>query len=264
MKFNIHTKNYYDEGQTLYEGTGREGHVDIEFGHIYAFIGCNGIGKSTLIRQICQDNDTSLRHFARNLLDDYNGRSTFARLLSDQDEGADEPDTFYLPIDRQSRAWGFGDTAIFEGVVSGFMSTGESLAHDLGPCLAIIKKELPRLRGKGIYILLDDLDVGTSIDVIDDERRVIDQMARDLKANGTRCAICVAANNYELARGLECISCVDLSQISFASYDEYRDFILSARRWKDARDARNDEAKRKRLKREEEERKRVQVGRRRW
>lgn len=251
MRFNIHTKDYYDEDQILYKGAASEGHVDIEFGHAYAFVGCNGIGKSTLIGQICQDNDTSLCHFAYNLLDDHNGQSFFVRLFSGQTEEGKEPNTFYLPIDRQSSAWGVGDNALLEKSISCFMSTGESLAHNLGPCLAIVRKELPRLKGKEIYILLDDLDVGVSIDAIADERRVIDLIARDLEANGTRYAICVAANNYELARGLECISCVDLSPTSFASYDEYRDFILSTRRWKDARDARNDEARRRLLEREE-------------
>lgn len=256
MRFKIHMKNYYDEDQVLYKGRGREGHIDIEFGHIYALVGCNGLGKSTLIRQICHDCDTSLDHFAHNLLDDYNGRSSFARFFSDQDEEPKEPTTFYLPIDRSSSAYGFGDDALFAEITSNFMSTGEALAHDLGPCLAIVKKELPRLRGKEIYVLLDDLDVGVSLDVIADERRVIDAMARDLEANGTRYAILVAANNYELAKGLECISCADLSPVSFGSYEEYRDFVLSARRWKDARDARNLEAKRRRIQREEEERSR--------
>lgn len=58
------------------------------------------------------------------------------------------------------------------------------------------------------------------------------------------------------AKGLECISCADLSPVSFGSYDEYREFVLSARRWKDARDKKNLEAKRRRIQREEEERSR--------
>lgn len=253
MRFKIHTRNYYDEDQILYKAKNREGSIDIEFGHVYAFVGCNGLGKSTLIRQICHDSDTSLDNFAHNLMDDYNGRSIFARFFSDPGK---EPETFYLPIDRSSSARGFGDDALLAEVASNFMSTGEALAHDLGPCLAIVRKELPRLRGKEVYILLDDLDVGVSLDVIEDERRVINQMARDLEANGTRYAICVAANNYELAKGLECISCADLSPVSFSTYGEYRDFVLSARRWKDARDRKNLEAKRKRVRKEEEERRR--------
>lgn len=255
MRFKIHTRNYYDEDQVLYKGRGREGHIDIEFGHVYALVGCNGLGKSTLIRQICHDCDTSLDRFAHNLLDDYNGLSTFARFFSDQEE-AKEPETFYLPIDRSSNVRGFDTDSLVAEAASYFMSTGESLAHDLSPCLAIVKRELPRLKGKEIYILLDDLDVGVSLDVIEDERCVIDAMARDLEANGTRYAILVAANNYELAKGLECINCADLSPVSFGSYEEYRDFVLSARKWKDARDARNLEAKRRRIKREEEERRR--------
>ena len=256
MRFNIHARNYYDEDQVLYGSEGREGHVDIEFGHVYALVGCNGLGKSTLIRQICQDSDTSLCNFAHNLMADYDGRSAFARLFSDPSEEGKEPSTFYLPVDRRSSARGFGEEALIAEISSNFMSTGEALAHDLGPCLAIIRKELPRLKGKEIYVLLDDLDVGVSLDAIADERRVIGQIARDLEANGTRYAICVAANSYELAKGLECISCADLSPVSFGSYDEYREFILSTRRWKDARDAKNIEAKRKRTERKEGERNR--------
>lgn len=259
MRFKIHARDYYDEDQILYKGEGREGFIDIEFGHVYAFVGCNGIGKSTLIRQICQDSDTSLCNFAHNLLDDYNGRTSFARFFRDPfEEGneAKEPETFYLPIDRSSTARGIGEEALVAEVASSFMSTGEALANDLGPCLAIVRKELPRLRGKEVYILLDDLDVGASLDVIADERRLIDLMAKDLEANGTRCAICVAANNYELAKGLECISCADLSPVSFASYNEYRDFVLSARKWKDARDKRNAKAKERRIRREKGERSR--------
>lgn len=244
MRFSIHTRNYYDEDQVLYRGRGRKGHVDIEFGHVYAFVGCNGLGKSTLIRQICHDCDTSLDNFAHNLMDDYNGRSAFARFLADPDESPGEPETYYLPIDRRSSARGFGDDALIARASSNFMSAGEALAHNLGPCLAIVRKELPRLRGKEVYILLDDLDAGASLDVVADERRAIDAMAKDLGANGSRYAICVAANSYGLAEGLECISCADLSPVSFGSYGEYRDFILSTRRWKDARDARNLKARR--------------------
>lgn len=254
MRFKIHAKNYYDEDQVLYKSKSREGSIDIEFGHVYAFVGCNGLGKSTLIRQICHDCDTSLDNFAHNLLDDYNGQSSLDRFFSDPGKEAKEPDTFYLPIDRSSRAYGFSNEALFAEITSNFMSTGESLAYDLGPCLAIVRNELPRLKGKEVYILLDDLDVGVSLDVIEDERRAISQMARDLEANGTRYAICVAANNYELARNLECISCADLSPVSFSTYDEYRDFVLSTRTWKNFRDTRNAEERKKRILREEQER----------
>lgn len=255
MEFHIHRKNYYDEDQILFEG--KKDSVTIDFGHIYAFVGCNGIGKSTLIRQICQDNDTSLCTFAHNLLDDYNGYSSFSRfLLSDEDlnRPQKEPSVFYLPVDRSSNARGLGSESFISDIASNFMSTGESLTNTVAPCFDIIQKELPRLRGKEIYVLLDDLDVGVSLDVIADERRVIDAMARDLEANGTRYAICIAANNYELARNLECISCADLSPVSFSTYDEYRDFVLSTRTWKNFRDTRNAEERKKRILREEQER----------
>lgn len=253
MRFDIHTKNYYDEDQILYEGAG---HVDLEPDRIYAFVGCNGLGKSTLITQICQDNATSLDRTAHNLLNDHNGYNAFAACFApDGEKDERDPDVYYLPIDRRSNARGLSDSGIHE-IFSSFMSTGERTVYNLLPCLGIVGKELPRLRDKTLYLFLDDLDVGVSADVVLEERAAIQKIADALKANGTRYVICVAANNYELARGLDCISCADLSPVSFDSYEEYRDFVLSTRKWKDARDARNEKAKEERIRGEEEKRSR--------
>lgn len=251
MRFGIHDRNYYDEDQILYKGNS----IDLEPDHVYAFVGCNGLGKSTLIRQICQDNATSLNKTAHNLLDDYNGYNSFAACFApDGEEDERDPDVYYLPIDRRSNARGLSDAGMHEAF-SSFMSTGEKTVYNLLPCLGIVGKELPRLKGKTLYLFLDDLDVGVSIDVVLEEKAAIQRIADALKANGTRYVICVAANNYELAKGLDCISCADLSPVSFKGYEEYSAFVLSTRKYKDARDARNAKTARERREREVKERK---------
>ena len=69
-KFHIHKKNYYGP-QVLYKSEW----LDLGDSQIYCLVGCNGIGKSTILRQMVHDNEGSLDKTAWDLLENYVGWS---------------------------------------------------------------------------------------------------------------------------------------------------------------------------------------------
>ena len=229
MIFDICNKNYYAENDTLYKAD----KIELLENNIYIFTGCNGIGKSTLIFQITEDRLTALKHFAYNLLNDYNGYNSFVNHFTD-DKPNNDSDVYYLSINKKSNAQGINPNPFFK-ISKQFKSSGEQLIHDMLPCLEIVDKELERLKNKTLYLFLDDLDVGTSLDVILEEKLVIKRFIKTLEKNNTKYIICISANNYELTKLGTCIDCVTLKPIEFKDYDDYVKYIVSTRKYKDVR-----------------------------
>lgn len=229
MIFDICNKNYYAENDNLYETD----KIELEENNVYIFTGCNGIGKSTLIFQITEDRLTALKHFAYNLLNDYNGYNSFVNHFTD-DKPNNDSDVYYLSINKKSNAQGINPNPFFK-ISKQFKSSGEQLIHDMLPCLEIVDKELERLKNKTLYLFLDDLDVGTSLDVILEEKLVIKRFIKTLEKNNTKYIICISANNYELTKLGTCIDCVTLKPIEFKDYDDYVKYIVSTRKYKDVR-----------------------------
>lgn len=229
MIFDICNKNYYAENDKLYKAD----KIELLENNIYVFTGCNGIGKSTLIFQITEDRSTALKHFAYNLLNDYNGYNSFVNHFTD-DKPNNDSDVYYLSINKKSNAQGINPNPFFK-ISKQFKSSGEQLIHDMLPCLEIVDKELKRLKNKTLYLFLDDLDVGTSLDVILEEKLVIKRFIKTLEENNTKYIICIAANNYELTKLGKCIDCITLKPIEFKDYDDYVKYVVSTRKYKDVR-----------------------------
>lgn len=229
MIFDICNKSYYFENEKLYKAD----KIELLENNVYIFTGCNGIGKSTLIFQITEDRPTALKHFAYNLLNDYNGYNSFVNHFTDDKPNSDS-DVYYLSIDKKSNARGINPSP-FAKISSQFKSSGEQLIYNMLPCLEIVDKELERLKNKTLYLLLDDLDVGTSLDVILEEKLVIKRFIKTLEKNNTKYIICISANNYELTKLGTCIDCVTLKPIEFKDYDDYVNYVVSTRKYKDIR-----------------------------
>ena len=229
MIFDICNKSYYFKNEKLYKNNS----IELEENNVYVLTGCNGIGKSTLIFQITEDRPTSLSHFAYNLLNDYNGYNSFVNHFNDDKPNSDS-DVYYLSINKRTNARGINPSP-FAKISSQFKSSGEQLIYNMLPCLEIVDKELERLKNKILYLLLDDLDVGTSLDVILEEKLVIKRFIKTLEENNTKYIICISANNYELTKLGTCIDCVTLKPIEFKDYDDYVNYVVSTRKYKDIR-----------------------------
>ena len=226
--FNIHNKDYYIEG-TLYKAN----KLTLQANDVYCLVGCNGIGKSTVLYQMIHDNDNSLKKTAYDLKDDYNA---FSNLFNSKKKN--EYDEFYILINKNTGLCIKDDDSILHNLFGNFMSTGEQNVHNIVPNLPNIIEslnKLEKLENKELYVMIDDLDVGVSIDVLIELAKIIDKLELKLKKLNINYYIVITANSYELARRFKCIDVINMNEISFKDYDDYANYVSETRKYKDTR-----------------------------
>ena len=226
--FNIHNKDYYIEG-TLYKAN----KLTLQANDVYCLVGCNGIGKSTVLYQMIHDNDNSLKETAYDLKDDYNA---FSNLFNSKKKN--EYDEFYILINKNTKLCIKDDDSILHNLFGNFMSTGEQNVHNILPNLPNIIEslnKLEKLENKELYVMIDDLDVGVSIDVLIELAKIIDKLELKLKKLNINYYIVITANSYELARRFKCIDVINMKEISFKDYDDYANYVSETRKYKDTR-----------------------------
>ena len=226
--FNIHNKDYYIEG-TLYKAN----KLTLQANNVYCLVGCNGIGKSTVIQQMIHDNDNSLKETAYDLKDDYNA---FSNLFNSKKKN--EYNEFYISINKDTKLNIKDDDSILHNLFGNFMSTGEQNVHNILPNLPNIIESLNKLENlenKELYVMIDDLDVGVSIDVLIELAKIIDKLELKLKKLNINYYIVITANSYELARRFKCIDVINMKEISFKDYDDYANYVSETRKYKDTR-----------------------------
>ena len=232
-KINIINKGYYDEDEVLY----KKKSIEIKPG-ITVLAGCNGIGKTTLLHQIesflkkenipCLmfDNlhdggQNSISYHAS--LDDF---ATMSTLMC-----SSEGESIYINISNLAARLG------------NFVKTGDNSKNDKYEKLAraiesLVNEEKEPKKEVKIpderWILLDAIDSGFSVDNIVDLKE--DLFKTILEYNFcNEIYIVVSANEYELCRGEQCFDVYNGKYITFKDYEDYRDFILRSREWKEKR-----------------------------
>ena len=226
--FNIHNKDYYIEG-ILYKAN----KLTLQANDVYCLVGCNGIGKSTVLYQMIHDNDNSLEKTAYDLKDDYNA---FSNLFNSKKKN--EYDEFYILINKNTELCIKDDDNVLHNLFDNFMSTGEQNVHNILPNLPNIIEslnKLEKLENKELYVMIDDLDVGVSIDVLIELAKIIDKLELKLKKLNINYYIVITANSYELARRFKCIDVINMKEISFKDYDDYANYVSETRKYKDTR-----------------------------
>ena len=198
------TRNPYEKGIKLYS----KSTIKLKPG-ITVLVGCNGSGKSTLIDEI----------------------STFL--------GNNSIPFFKYDNEKRGRSNGLSE-AIFHGDVScaGTLmssSEGEVILVNMGKCARDMGNFVRQNRGeKEIWLLLDAIDSGLSIDnVVDVKRYLFDTIINDNPDADVY--IIVSANEYEMCNGENCFDIYNGKYIQFNNYDEYRQFILDSKNIKDKR-----------------------------
>ena len=92
------------------------------------------------------------------------------------------------------------------------------------------QKKIPAER----WIFLDAIDSGLSVDNIVDVKEYLFNTI--LKCNyGNEIYIIVSANEYEMARGEQCFDVYNGKYITFNNYEEYRQFVIESKEWKNGR-----------------------------
>lgn len=220
-------RDYYEEGYNLY----KKKTIQIRPG-ITVLVGCNGIGKTTLLHQLeyrLKKNKIPCLLF-NNLHDGGHNAISSASFYNDFEfmamaMGSSEGENIVLNICKLATK------------LRRFIETGEYQKDKLSEALEnIFSKDENQEENVSNerWILLDAVDSGLSIDNVVDLKEQLFQTI--LKDNfGKDIYIVVSANEYEMARGEQCFDIYNGKYIQLKDYEEYRNLILASREWKEQR-----------------------------
>lgn len=223
-------RDYYAEGFNLY----KKKTVEIKPG-VTVLVGCNGIGKTTLLHQIKHNlkKDNIPYIMFDNLHDGGNKSISEASFYGDFSFMA----TAMQSSEGENIVMNMGKLAARLG---NFVKTGEdnkdakfkALARSLARLDGEVEEEIeiPNER----WILLDAVDSGLSVDNIVDLK---EQLFKTILEHnyGNEIYIVVSANEYEMARGEQCFDVYNGKYMKFKDYEEYRSLVLQSKEWKYAR-----------------------------
>lgn len=220
-------KDYYDEGFNLY----KKKTIEIKPG-VTILVGCNGIGKTTLLHQIryaLKEENIPYVLFD-NLKNGGNNSVSEAFYYEDFAFGA----TAMCSSEGENIVMNMGKLAARLG---GFVKTGEDTKDAkfkaLARSLARLEdkpeeeKEIPNER----WILLDAVDSGLSVDNIVDLKEQLFKTILEYNY-GNEIYIVVSANEYEMARNEQCFDVYNGNYVKLKDYEEYRKLILQSKEWK--------------------------------
>lgn len=194
---------------------------------VTVLVGCNGIGKTTLLQQI----QASLTKQKIPVLSFDNLHEGGSKSLSSAAFNGD---------------WAFAATAMassegenivmnvgqLAGILRHFIETGQvSKPRDkLARALARVMgdTETEEVTSKERWLLLDAIDSGLSVDNVIDIKEQLFQTILEAKGD-KEVYILVTANAYEMARGEQCFDVYNGKYIKLKTYEAYRKFILKTR-----------------------------------
>lgn len=230
-KFKLQQK-YYDDNK-LYN----KAYVTIKPG-ITILVGCNGIGKTTFLRQIkdkLQNNNIPVVYFD-NLHDGGRNAVSEAGFFRDYSFIASaicssEGENIVMNLAKvASTLRHFIQTGEDVSKRASFSKIFNSLHSNSSDDACKHRKEIPNER----WILLDAVDSGLSVDNIVDMKELL---FKTIIEDKTDCDIyiVVSANEYELARGENCFDVYNGKYIKFNDYEDYRNFIIDSGKIKESR-----------------------------
>lgn len=191
---------------------------------ITILVGCNGIGKTTLLRNIKEQlkKEKIPCYYYNNLKDGGDGSIS-------------------------NRAY-HGD---FTMVASMLMSSeGENITNNIGIMFSKLRNfkikgyngkinpfddEQQEVVTKERWILLDAIDSGYSIDNVIELKESLTFVLEDAHKNGYELYIVISANEYELAANMTCLDVAEGRYVTFSDYNDFRNFILHSREKKNKR-----------------------------
>ena len=231
-KFKLH-KRCYGEGYDLY----KKATIDLEEG-LTVLVGCNGSGKTTMLKQLKEQLEA--KHIPvllfNNLIDGGSNAVSSACFYNDFQFAA----TAVCSSEGENIVMNMGRLA---SSLRPFIKDGEDIRrkNKMAEAFASLingsaedkqdeKVEYPNER----WILLDAIDSGLSVDnVVDIKEYLFKTIFAD--KGDVSIYIVVSANEYEMARGEKCFDVYNGKYITFADYEEYRNFILESKRIKEKR-----------------------------
>ena len=166
---------------------------------LITLIGCNGSGKTTLMTLLKDQlrNDKDILSLSYN--DRSEGHSNLMEALAFRDD--------------------------MSGVANMFMSSeGERIIRGVGYFAGGIRKRIQKANPKEIWILLDAVGSGLSIDGIQQIKDLAKAVIEDNQ--GTDVYFVVSTNEYEFTIDADNIDVTTFKHLNFKGYEEYRNYIL--------------------------------------
>jgi energy-coupling factor transporter ATP-binding protein EcfA2 len=212
-KFNL-IKNYYLEGN-LY----KKDYVEIKEG-LTILVGCNGSGKTTMISQM---KDQLKKDKTAGILEFNNLTQGGSNKVSEL--------AFHERFDEMSLRL--------------LSSEGENIYYNIGDILRKIGRAIHKKETDKLFIFLDAVDSGLSIDYCSELIEVLKEVViPDAEKSEVELYIIASTNAYELARQNECLDVQNCTYRTFRGYEYYRKFILRSRKNKDKRVNKNNKERR--------------------
>ena len=206
MNFKI-SKDYYCLNVKMYEKSS----VEIKPG-LTVLVGCNGAGKTTLIQQLkekCKEFDIP------NLSYDQRGLQS-SSILMDKMLNLDGDISGLVNMYASSEGQRIRESIYYFG-------------RDYQRFLKTVKKHQNHL-----FFFFDALDSGLSVDnIIEFKYDCVEPIIETCNKANKEAYIIVPCNEYEMARGENCLILPDLTYREIKNYDAYRKIILRSRRKND-------------------------------
>lgn len=223
----------YDLGYS----TCRPREIEIQEG-VTVLVGCNGIGKTTLINnihEVLKENNIPVKLF--NNLENVGEFSTnhafasgdfgLASALIESSEG--EKISIKLTL-LAKNLYKFVRTGIYTKSTSKVEKALKSLQENARDSRTEVFDS-----SNERWVLLDATDSGYSIDNVIELKEFFNLMIEDAKSENVELYIVISANEFELADKEQCFDVARGKYITFKDYDDYKQFILDTRQLKDRR-----------------------------
>lgn len=196
------TRDCYDEGDYLY----KRDSITLKPG-VTVLVGCNGSGKTTLLDQIgCRLKDADIEYLS----------------YSNISDGRWEKD---LALQSEDFSW---------LAQAAFSSEGEEVSLNMRKVASKIGRYAKTHPDQSeLWILLDAMDSGLSIDNVVDYKDLFSLVIEDNARKDVY--IVISCNEYELARRENCFDVISGEYCKFRDYEDFRQFILDTRLYKDRR-----------------------------
>ena len=213
----------YDAGFS----TCRKKQIEIQQG-LTVLVGCNGSGKTTLLHNI-KSEDIPVFYYdnekdgGNNSISEsiFYGNLSFTATALCSSEG----ENISLNLSK------------IASKLRKFVETGDNgdRFNALAKTLALKDDNEENNVSNERWILLDAMDSGYSIDNVIEMKDFFDLVIKDAKEFGIELYIVISSNEYELAHESKCFDVMEGKYIQFASYEDYKKFILRTREKKDKR-----------------------------
>ena len=112
-------------------------------------------------------------------------------------------------------------------------SEGERIYQGVGQFIGSIRRQVHTHHPKELWIFLDAVGSGLSIDKIDELKEIANIIVEDNA--GIDVYYIVSTNEYEFAEGSDCIDVMTFQHKTFSDYTVYRNYILETAKAKEAR-----------------------------